>query len=208
MAGIECEPVPLRNWLDARTRGAAGELDLPSDELLEAAIAIPDAYARSLVMNAENLSFCRHPRELIWPQADGLSIHSVFMHPLAVSARLMSRPFAPQYENVDYALLPRLLQGDGCMEVLETPIEAVAAQFGAPAGREEFLEGGFSLEAFIDAHRYNYAVQRRCFATRQFFPCRNPPYTPSNRRQAEVALIHAALKRYHFSANDGIATHL
>jgi hypothetical protein len=199
VAGIECEPAPLRQWLDARPRGAAGELDLPPGELLDAAIAMPDAYARSLVMNAENGSFCRHPRELIWPRPDGLFVHSIFMHPVAVSARIMSRPFSPQYENVDYALLPRLLQGDGTVQVLEDPRDLAAAQFGAPAGREEFLDGGFSLEAFVDAHRYNYAVHRRCFATRQFFPCQDPPYAPSASHDADVALIQAALKRYRFT---------
>jgi hypothetical protein len=196
-AGIECEPAGLRAWLDARPRGEKGDLDLPVDELLTAAIAMPDAYCRSLVMSLENQAFCRHPRELIWPMPTGLAIHSIFMHPVAVSARLMSRPFHPQYENVDYALLPRLLQHDAKLQVLQNA-EFGVAQFGAPAGREEFLDSGFSLEAFIDAHRSDYAAQRRCFASRQFFPSGNVPYAPAVNCDAEVALIQAALKRYRF----------
>lgn len=199
MAGIECEPVPLRKWLDEQPRGSSGEFDLSATDLLDTAIAMPDAYARSLIMNPDNHSFCRHPRELVWPRPDGIAVHSLFMHPVAVSEGLMSRPFSPQYENVDYALLPRLLQGDAVHEVLEDPSEVAVAQFGAPAGREEFLDGGFSLEAFIDAHRYNYAVHRRCFAARQFFPCKDPPYAPSASHDADVALIQAALKRYRFT---------
>jgi hypothetical protein len=196
-AGIECEPAGLRAWLDARPRGGKGELDLPVDEMLTAAIAMPDAYCRSLVMSSENQAFCRHPRELLWPMPDGLAIHSIFMHPVAVSARLMSRPFHPQYENVDYALLPRLLQHDARLQVLQNA-EFGVAQFGAPAGREEFLDSGFSLEAFIDAHRSDYAAQRRCFASRQFFPSTKMPYAPSANCDSEVALIQEALKRYRF----------
>lgn len=196
-AGIECDPADLRAWLDGRPRGKMGDLDLPVDELLTAAIAMPDAYCRSLVMSPENQAFCRHPRELIWPMPNGLAIHSIFMHPVAVSARLMSRPFHPQYENVDYALLPRLLQHDARLHVLQDA-EFGVAQFGAPAAREEFLDGGFSLEAFIDAHRSDYATQRRCFASRQFFPSGRVPYAPSANCDSEVALIQAALKRYRF----------
>lgn len=198
VACMECEPVPLRAWLDGKPRGAGHELVLPPGELFEAAIALPDAYARSLVMNAENQSFCRHARELIWPHPDGLAVHSVFMHPLALSARLMSRPFHPQHENVDYALLPRLLQGDAKLKVLQDAREFAGVQFGAPAGREDFLESGFSLDVFVEAHYYDYAVQRSFFGTRQFFPCKNPPYAPSTSEDLEVELIKAALKRYRF----------
>ena len=198
VAGIECDPDQLRSWLDARSRGVAGDLDLPAEELLTAAIARPDGYFRSLFMTPDNRAFCRYPRELIWPMADGLAIHSIFMHPLAASARLMSRPFHPQYENVDFALLPRLLQGDGRLEVLQDAREMVLAQFGAPAGREEFLESGFSLEAFLEAHRYDYAAQRRCFAIKQFFPAKGLRLAPSASYQSDIASLQAALERYRF----------
>lgn len=201
VAGIECEPADLRAWLDARPRGRNGELELSAGELLSEAIALPDAYFRSLFMVPDNRSFCRHPRELIWPRADGLAIHSIFMHPIAVSSRLMSRPFHPQHENVDFALLPRLLQGDGTFEVVQDATEVAAAQFGAPAGREEFIDGGFSVEAFVEAHRHDYAVQRRCFAARQFFPCRNSGAPESTGYETEVALIEKALTRYRFQAD-------
>jgi hypothetical protein len=198
VAGIECEPDQLRAWLDGQSRGAAGSLDLPADELLTAAIARPDGYFRSLVMAPENRAFCRYPRELIWPMLGGLVIHSIFMHPLAVSGRLLARPFHPQYENVDFALLPRLLQEDGRLEVLRDGREMVLAQFGAPAAREEFLDSGFSLEAFLDAHRYDYAAQRRSFAVRQFFPSKDLQASPSTHYQSDMAWLQAALERYRF----------
>jgi hypothetical protein len=131
---------------------------------------------------------------------DGLAIHSVFMHPLAVSARLLTRSFHPQHENVDYALLPRLLQGDGRLKVIEDASEATLAHFGAPATRNEYLNGGFSIRSFIETHGYDYAVHRRFFATRQFFPCQGAPYAPSEDYAAEVALIRSALERNRFRA--------
>jgi hypothetical protein len=83
---------------------------------------------------------------------------------------------------------------------LQDAREMVLAQFGAPAAREEFLEGGFSLEAFLEAHRYDYAVHRRCFSVRQFFPYSGPQLSPSADYEADIALLQAALERYRFQA--------
>ncbi len=129
--------------------------------------------------NPHNQAFCRHAREeLIWPTRDGLVIHSIFMHPVAISARLMSRPLPSPVRKCRLRAAARVLQHDGRVTVLQKA-ELAAAQFGAPAGREEFLDGGFSLEAFIEAHEADYAAHRRCFASRQFFPSGNVPYPPS-----------------------------
>jgi hypothetical protein len=201
VGAIETEEPVLRAWLDADGRRRSGVLDLAGKELIEAASRHPDRYFRSMIMNPDNTEFCAHPRELVWPFADGLGIHSVFMHPLAVSARLLTRPFHPHHENVDYALLPRLLQGDGRMKVIEDGSEATLVHFGAPVTRNEFLQGGFSVKSFIEAHRYDYAVHRRFFDTRQFFPCRDVPYAPSTDYAAELTLIRSALERDRFSAH-------
>jgi hypothetical protein len=64
--------------------------------------------------------------------------------------------------------------------------------------RDEYLAGGFSIKNFIEAHRYDYAVHRRFFASRQFFPCRDLPYNPSDDYAAELALIQSALVRHRF----------
>ena len=198
VGSIEAIESELRAWLDAETRRRANVLDLPSRELVQAASERPDRYFRSLTMRPDNTEFCAHPRELVWPLADGLAIHSIFMHPLAVSARLLSRPFHAQHENVDFALLPRLLQGDGRLKVIEDASEAVLGHFGAPLTRDEYLAGGFSIKNFIEAHRYDYAVHRRFFASRQFFPCRDLPYNLSDDYAAELALIQSALVRHRF----------
>jgi hypothetical protein len=198
VGSIEAIESELRAWLDVESRRRANVLDLPGGELVQAAATHPDRYFRSLTMRPDNAEFCAHPRELVWSFADGLAIHSIFMHPLAVSARLMSRPFHAQHENVDFALLPRLLQGDGRMKVIEDASEATLGHFGAPVTRDEYLAGGFSIKNFIEAHRYDYAVHRRFFDFRQFFPCRDLPYGLSDDYAAELALIQSALVRYRF----------
>jgi hypothetical protein len=198
VGSIEAIESELRAWLDVETRRRANVLDLPSRELVQAASEHPDRYFRSLTMRPDNTEFCAHPRELVWPLADGLAIHSIFMHPLAVSARLLSRPFHAQHENVDFALLPRLLQGDGRLKVIADASEAMLGHFGAPVTRDEYLAGGFSIKNFIEAHRYDYAVHRRFFASRQFFPCRDLPYNLSDDYAAELALIQSALVRHRF----------
>jgi len=201
VGSIEAIESELRAWLDVETKRRANVLDLPSRELVQAASERPDRYFRSLTMRPDNTEFCAHPRELVWPLVDGLAIHSIFMHPLAVSARLLSRPFHAQHENVDFALLPRLLQGDGRLKVIEDASEAMLGHFGAPVTRDEYLAGGFSIKNFIEAHRYDYAVHRRFFASRQFFPCRDLPYNLSDDYAAELALIQSALVRHRFRAD-------
>jgi hypothetical protein len=202
IGAIEVEEAALRAWLDADgRRKPGGVLDLSGEALIQASALHPDRYYRAMIMNPHTTEFCAHPRELVWPFANGLGMHSVFMHPLAVSARLLTRPFHPHHENVDYALLPRLLQGDGRMAIIENGDEATLAHFGAPDTRSEFLQGGFSIRSFVEAHRYDYAVHRRFFETRQFFPCRELPYAPSTAYEADLGLIQSALKRNRFSAD-------
>ena len=200
VAAIEADEPALRTWLDADNQRSKDVLELSAKELLQAAAQRPDRYFRSMIMNHDNVEFCAHPRELVWPFVNGLAIHSVFMHPLAVSARLLSRPFHPNHENVDYALLPRLLQNDGRIKIIEDASEAALAHFGAPVTRDEYLDGGFSIKTFIEAHRYDYAVHRRFFAARQFFPCQDPPYTPSTEHDVQLALIQSVLVRHRFKA--------
>ena len=198
IAGVEADETQLRDWLDVKRSDTPLVLNLASEELLQTVSERPDAYFRSLVMSPDNRAFCKHPRELIWPLSDGLVIHSIFMHPLASSARMLSRPFHPQHENVDFAFLPRLLKGDGKLKIIEDAREAAIAHFGAPMIRNDYFEGGFSIRNFIEAHEYDYAMHRRFFGTGQFFSGRDLPYSPSANYATELALIQSALARHRF----------
>jgi len=203
VAAIEADEMKLLQWLDAQVKVTPHVLDISGAKLLQAAYDRSDRYFRSQILSPGNTAFCRHPRELVWPVVDGLSIRSIFMHPVAVSARMLSRPFHPHHENVDFALLPRLLQNDGKLKVIEDASEVAIGHFGAPAAREEYLDRGFSLEAFAEVHRFDYVVHRRCFASQQLFPVKEPLHAPSVDYAAEVALIQAALVRYRFRADPG-----
>ncbi|WP_421999492.1 hypothetical protein [Reyranella sp.] len=195
IGALECDEASMKAWLDAKPGRRPDVLEVSGEALIEGAAERPDRYFRSMVMNPDNIQFCAHPRELVWPFADGMAIHSVYMHPLSVSARMLARPFHLHHENVDYATLPRLLQGDGRLKIIEDGREATLAHFGAPPTRNAYLEGGFSIKSFIEAHRYDYAVHRRFFPHRQFFPCARVPYAPSTAYAEEVALIQGALRR-------------
>lgn len=203
IAGMECDEGSLRQWIDSRGRAAGDALEVSAPELLQAACERPNTYFRSLVVGPSNTAFCKHARELVWPLADGLAIHSVFMHPVAVSVRMLTRPFHPQHENVDYALLPRLLQADGRLKIITDGSELSIAHFGATENQYEYLDAGFSVQAFMAAHDNDYAIQRRCFATRQFFPCK-PPYPPSANHERELALVRKALVRHRFRVDDAV----
>jgi hypothetical protein len=201
IGSIEVDEIRFRPWLEANTKASPLVMNLRSEDLLQAASERTDAYFQSLIMSPQNTAFSKHPRELAWPVAEGLVLHSIFMHPLAVSARLLSRPFHYHHENVDYALIPRLLQNDGRMKVIRDAREAVLVHLGAPSAREDYVEGGFSLESFLEVHNYDYAVHRQCFATGQLFACRDFPYAASPNYAVELASIQSALKRHRFQVD-------
>lgn len=202
LAGFECDPSALEEWLNGLPRSGEGGLDIPTAELIDVAVAVPDAYTDSLVMGPGNERFCSHPREIYWAMPQGIGIRSVFMHPLAVSSRLLCRDFRPQHENVDFALLPRLLQGDRRLRVIDDGCMA-GAQFGAPAGRQEFQDRGFSLTAFVEGCRHSYAAQRDCFETLQLFATLRMPYMRSRRQWIEALAIRRALQQYRFECVGG-----
>jgi hypothetical protein len=197
IAGLEALEEPLLAYFAGRA-DARGALAIGADELLRKAGEFMHPVYRSVLMSRENERFYRHPRELVWPLEGQLAVHSIYMHPLAVSSRMLSRPFHPHHENVDYALLPRLLQADGRLAVIEDARDAAIAHFSAAGQKQDFLPGGFSLRNLLEVHRYDYALHRHCFATRQRFPCAASPYPPSQDYAAELELIKSALARFRF----------
>lgn len=195
IGSIEADEGRLRLWLD----GQEGRiLDFPSESLLQVGCERVDTYFQSMLMAESNGAFCKYPRELVWPVTDGFVIHSVFMHPLAVSSRMLARPYHPQHENVDYALIPRLLQADGRLKVIEDGRQLCLVHAGAPPARAEFLKGGFSVESFLEARSNDYAVQRRTFPIAQRFPYREPQFPPSGRYPSEMRTLSSALARDRF----------
>lgn len=177
---------------------ATGRIEVAGGELLDLASRYPSPGFRSIIMTPENASFSLHPRELAWPVDGGLAIHSIFMHPVTLSARVLARPFHPNHENVDYALIPRVLQADGVLRVMTDTSKIAAVHFRPDEHEGEYLDTGFSLRRFIDVHRYDYAINRECFGVPIFLPCTGLPYRPSSTYAAELKIISAALERPRF----------
>jgi hypothetical protein len=172
--------------------------ELTARKLLDLASRYPSRIFRSLAMTRENAAFCRHPRELIWPVDGGVMVHSLFMHPVTLSSRVLARPFHPDHENVDFALMPRVLQGDGVLKVMTDANAAVAVHLRPDEQPWEYLDTGFSLRRFVGVHRDCYAIHRQCFRVPVFLPCSGLPYPPSSTYAAELAIISAALERPRF----------
>ena len=197
VGSIEADEGRLRLWLESQEGRV---LDFPSESLLQVGCERVDTYFQSMLMTEGNGAFCKYPRELVWPVTDGFVIHSVFMHPLAVSSRMLTRPYHPQHENVDYALIPRLLQADGRLKVTEDGRQLCLVHAGAPPARAEFLNGGFSVESFLEARSNDYAGQRRTFPIAQRFPYREPRFPPSGQYPSEMRTLSSALARDRFVA--------
>ncbi len=203
VSAIESDEAAMFREMDAQ-RTSNVMLDLPSEQLLETASQHAGRYFRSLVMSPQNRSFSRHPRELVWPVENGIEIHSVFMHPIAISSRMFApdRDFYPQNENVDYALIPRLLQDDGKLHVLSDAREVGAVHFSPPMVRDDYVGHGFSLRDFAKAHRHDYAIHRDCFQNKQFFPCNGLGFAPTESRDIEFKAIAAALTVPRYDKSD------
>ena len=62
--------------------GADGPISISTEELASLAVKHAHHYFTSQIIAKENKDFGKHPRELFWPVAGGVEIHSVFIHPL------------------------------------------------------------------------------------------------------------------------------
>jgi len=191
---IEAEKGGLLKALDVR-RHQDGHIALEGSALLDLAACHMTNHFRSLIMDIGNISFCRHPRELIWPIEGGFVMHALFVHPVAISARVMSRPFHPNYENVDYALMPRILQDDGKLAVIQDATRATAAHFSPLERAGAYADGGFSLRRFLAAHDHDYSVHRESFGQPVLLPCISPGHLASRVYDEEYRIIRSALKR-------------
>jgi hypothetical protein len=190
---IESEKTAFLHAIDARVRN--GHIALEGAALLDLAACHMTNHFRSLIMDLGNVSFCRHPRELIWPIEGGFMMHALFMHPVAISARMMSRPFHPNYENVDYALTPRVLQDDGKFVVIQDARRAAGVHFSPLERAGAYTDHGFSLSCFLAVHDHDYSIHRESFHHPVFLPCSSPGHLASNTYDDEYRIIRSALER-------------
>ncbi len=176
-------------------RSSNAVLSLPGRELLVCAAKNITDHFRSLIVSRQNNQFCRDPREIFWPVENGLMMHSVYIHPCAVSRRVLARGFHPNYENVDYAFPARVLQADGKLSVLNNADLAAAVHFSPTKRAGAYTKTGFRLRDFVGAHAHDYHVHRECFPNGVFLPCGDLGYPAAAGYREELAIVVAALER-------------
>ena len=166
---------------------------ISSAELATLAARHAHHYFRSQVVAAENRDFGRHPRDVFWPVPGGVEIHSVFIHPLFITATTLQRYTRKHYANIDYGMIPRMCENAGMVKIIERPAEAYINNFSAAGRRYPTTGRPFSHADFLSEHAYSYPIQKSLFARGQRLPCRLSGWTPYRDPASDVREIMAGL---------------
>jgi len=208
VSSIESEESNVCEEIETERRGTL-VLNFSSEKLFEIAGSCAGKYFRSLIVSPVTNAFCRHPRALVWPVDDGFRLHSLYMHPIAISARMLARDFHPQNQNVDCALIPRLLQDDGILHIVSEASEVGIVELSSREyNQNDYASHGFSLIKFINDHSFEavqrdvinrlYPIQREAFSRSQFFLGLKLEVPNSGSYEAEYRAIEAAISEPHY----------
>ncbi len=179
--------------LDARF-GRESPISITTAELASLAVEHAHHYFRSQILAAENTDFGKHPRELFWPVEGGVEIHSVFIHPLFISASALQRYVRGHFANIDYGVLPRMFTHARTIKVIEDAREAYVNNFTAAGRLYETTGRPFLADDFMRSHdQYSHAVQRSLFTRGQKLPCRLNGWTQCRNIEDDVRQIDALL---------------
>lgn len=192
--------------LDARF-GTEGPLSGTTDEIASIAVKNAHHYFRSQILAAENVDFGKHPRELFWPIESGVEIHSIFIHPLFLTASALQRYTRCHFANIDYGVIPRMFQSGETIRVFEDLQGAYVNNFTAANRLYETTGRSFAVDDFIKSHdTYSFWVQRRLFSRPQRLPCSLEGWTPCRNILKDVAEIQGRLcPESDGSTNEGAA---
>jgi len=173
--------------------GSENQLDIDGESLLNLAASHKRDYFRSLIFSKGNRAGA-YPREFFWKVPGGYMCHSVFMHPVALSARVLSREFHPNHENVDWALIPRILKEDGKMKIIEDASQfAIMHCSNEEVRANEYTDHQYELKPalynFLNVHGQDYPIHRECFKMGQFFPCNDNEFPVSQSYEKELASV-------------------
>ena len=142
--------------------------------LMAIAVRHKTDYFNSLIVDpAQRMN--AHPREFFWRVPGGYVCHSIFMHPIMLSARVMAREFHPNHENVDWALLPRAMQGDGRVKVLDdaSDLFILHCSDGSPRDQDYTPFTGRITpelgEYLLGIHEHDFPIHRGLLRHAQFF---------------------------------------
>jgi glycosyltransferase domain-containing protein len=158
--------------------GADGPISISTEELASLAVKHAHHYFTSQIIAKENQDFGKHPRELFWPVAGGVEIHSVFIHPLFTTASGLAKYQRRHFANIDYGMIPRLFSGSASIKIIDDPRKAYVNNYTAANRLYETTGMPFAQEDFIRSHGWSYPVQRSLFTRAQLLPCRLEGWTP------------------------------
>ncbi|MBF0560646.1 MAG: hypothetical protein HQL37_01270 [Alphaproteobacteria bacterium] len=150
-----------------------GPIVLDTRRLASLALKHCHQYTASQWMVRGNRSFGRWPRELFWPVKGGVVAHSIYTHPLFISARALGAGIEFPYSSADFLLTARIFQDRGTFRrfrVISDASEAYISNFTSTHRRFEETDRPFDPRAFAAAHRGAYPIHRHMFCQRQFVP--------------------------------------
>lgn len=175
---------------------ADGRIAIAAAHLTSIAVRHKTAYFKSLIVAAGN-RLNAHPREFFWRVPGGYVCHALFVHPVMLSARALARDFHPNHENVDWALLPRLLTRESRITIIEDNSRLFilhCSDSGVRAGEySDIVDGidGRAGEYLIGVHLHDFPLHRRLLKQRQFFSVDDPAQPISPRYLAESSALSA-----------------
>jgi hypothetical protein len=151
-----------RRWTAALLGALNGRATLPYLELaprrlVDDAIRHMHPVTRQLIVADPDRPFNSLPFPLIFPKPDGFAVHSFVLHPIAISAGLVRRSAALDFNTVDGAFLSRILphrRPEKQIAVLGCDDEAYVFEASEPGNMQERqLAPSFSTEQIA---RYFY----------------------------------------------------
>lgn len=179
--------------------GSSPVIEVDTRSLATTALKHPHHYIVSQLIHDNNKDFGRHPRELFWPTDGGILVHSIYTHPLAISARAICKDVPLPFKWVDSLLPPRLFSSPKDFpryKIIENAEEAYINNF-APADRKYETTGrAFNAYDFALAHTYSYPVHRYMLNIRQFIPCDYAPLNCRNDIDEDMRKAKKALSLY------------
>jgi hypothetical protein len=149
-------------------------------------------------MTKENTNFDKYPRELYFPDRDGLVVHALYQHPWAISARAICRKDLQfDYHIVDFRLVSRIFANSLSFEklkVIEDSSEVFIANY-APVERHFDTTGvPFNIHNFVSVHQHSQPIHWYIWRQRQLIRCETM-HPPEKNSELVATNILNALKQ-------------
>lgn len=154
--------------------GPEGYIDMSSWDLANLCFRYRHDYISQRIITKSNINFDKYPRELYFPDREGLVVHALYQHPWAISASAICRNIELDYHIVDFRLVSRIFSGAALFEklkVIEDSAEVFIANFAPEARRFDTTGAPFSVQNFIAANLHSQPIHWYIWTHRQLIRC-------------------------------------